>query len=529
MEDSIFKKELLSFLKDTLQIDENDLSKCVSSFNNFDLENYLEALLKDVDLDKFPKYIIPKVHKKFPFNNDFQAINSIKRCFIDNFINHFYKDIDIPNVKITLFTWVMPDGMGDLYCQEKTYKLLDERFKNIDISQIFLVEKNVKLPKFLKNTLIHRYEWNNKIEKQKFSDDIDKTLNSSDIIFQLPTYYPYLDEFNSLKIALGEYGFIISKDFSPMSKNYSLGLGYLEKGIIIDKEIKKDFSKLNKSSHEKLDIKDIDEYEKNNHLFLSYLLNEKSNLLYFQILLKYLEEDKKDIDICVSNFSLFINSLKNESFSSFLKKYNVKDFIVLVDGEKFEKNINSSGKTIRIISIQGLSNTDFINLLSCSYDFVGCRGNYSLTEAISQNKVFFYDGASHTKRFFQDLLAIAENRIKDKFPKSYQFLKLLSSMYDEDYDIEILSDKLSRLLKDEKTITGMKYLNKILQNENRANENICNMIARVTYLLNNPSIQQKESEIIENYILGKIGFPTMMYRIKNLLYPLKDKYERTKF
>ena len=133
-------------------------------------------------------------------------------------------------------------------------------------------------------------------------------LRTSDLVLQLPTFYPFFEELReaveSITFSLpppkwssiGEYGFLESKWYHPQSGNRSMGLHFLEKGVMVkplSHQTEASFSQL--ESHELLQWmfntgtpgpQEIEQYKNEHHFYLAYLTSPIGGAVYLHALAK---------------------------------------------------------------------------------------------------------------------------------------------------------------------------------------------------------------------------------------------------
>jgi hypothetical protein len=575
LDDTKDQKKLKILEKELIEIKltpKKDVFNFIERFNAFSFSTKEKNIEKEIIISKkewkqlnLPKYVIPRIYQHIPrcynrydkkenfIQSEFRNIKDLKRCYIDKALLFCYDKVEIVDGKITLFTWVMPDGIGDLLAQYKTAKIINKKYPSIEISLVVLIKEEEKIPKEFNEfqILIHRYKIIEKkiIDKQKFSSEILQKLRESEVVFQLPTYYPYTEELKKqieeIKLTkplpnwelLGEYGFIKSKFFSPRSISRSMGLHFLEKGIFIEEKVrKKSLDNIDEISNKTflfqifgkkcLKRSEIKRYKEANKLFIAYLKDRKGYLLFLYTIISYLKKDTKNIDICLPNLGLILKDIESLKDSTFLKDHDISQLILHIEGDRCILPISSSGKILRLIQIPKLDFSDFHLLQKISENIIGCCGNQSISEAISLDKIIFYELQSHTRFFIKDFLALAEKRIKN-FPTSCEYIKLLIKAFgydkenealdDEKPDLESIGKRMGDLLSCPETTKGMHKLNKIIQNEFLINHTLSHIIARSQLFYHFPHLKEKEGEIVNSYLNKEKSLKNMLEEVKILL------------
>src|SRR3990167_4847459 len=131
-------------------------------------------------------------------------------------------------------------------------------------------------------------------------------LSKRSAIVQLPTYYPHFDSMvDKLKgmdggtmptiESVGEYGFLESNWFHPKSHNHSMGLHFLEKGVLVRKPLEASWRDI--SNPDLLRMRNPE-----NLFYLAYLSTQIGGAIYLHALLKSLQQDDRSIDLCVPDF-----------------------------------------------------------------------------------------------------------------------------------------------------------------------------------------------------------------------------------
>jgi hypothetical protein len=277
----------------------------------------------------------------------------------------------------------------------------------------------------------------------------------------------------------------------------------------------------------------LSSYRKENRLFTAYLATKSGNEVFLHALLKFLEKDKKNIDLCINNlcFMLFAIDKIKKDFFSFFKKCGVKKVEIVSELGLCVLPVQEKGKILRFIETKQLKQDEFLFLLQISEKFAGCRGDGSFSEAVSLDKVFFYDARSHAKYFLEDLLELSRNRIEN-YPSSIQYLSLFSRTlklsYDADFEKETffqdekklssekIGKKMGKLLQNPLTIEGIEKLNKIIREDYSVNETLCNLVARAVFHYHHPEVEEKENNLIKQFLEGK-SFCDVMQKIRGLL------------
>jgi hypothetical protein len=576
-----FFNNLQSFLYEQIKeyddtsIETDDLSCMIKKYNHINVHQkrvLLEKLLKRsipyaaFKRLKLPEYAFPRMNRGIPISykkendrdiyliNYFADIKSLKKQLIDKSVSCLYSNCSSNRVTVTVFSQVYPDGFGDFFAQLKSADIL--LAMNIKVNLVTIISNTQKIP-----NVDHKYEIyiiNNPKDKtdalhfSEFSDEVKKVLFETDIILQLPTYYRYTEELiKYLKknrkrpfkfISLGEYGFLSTDHFSPISFNRSMGLHFLEKGIFIDNKRKYPFSFIENIDHKVLktilfkNMESINDFKKYRRLFLGYLSSSNGYFVYLLSLLKYLEEDSKDIYVCFVNLGPLFKIFSSEEKFNMLKKYNIKKVKICIENGINEISINNDGKTLVLVELDNISHKDFNILMTVSEDYIGVKGNQSISEAISYDKVFLYNGPYHTISFIKDLIALSRKTL-DKDSSTCKLIDLFYSLLeyqednegnnelvedkyfakDEDIDYEDMAEKIGVLLQDPATYRGFKKLNLFIKKNYDVSLFIDTLIKRTATHLKYPNIEKQENDLLDKFADNKISFENTILNLRRIL------------
>ncbi len=441
-----------------------------------------------------------KAYIKKPFCN----FSSLKRHWIDKTLFLLYANLKVSSLlPVSLFTWVMNDGLGDFYAQKELATLLQESFPHIPFHLITIVHKTTL-------SVIDKATW-------------QKLANSS-MILQFPTYFPdtprILQKLQGIKYEhLAEYGFIEAGWCNPLTPYRSLGLHFLEKGLL--------FSELSlQALPEPLAPR----------FNLAYFATKEGAYIYLHALLKMLENDSRDIDLFLPNISPLLEAMESwiqqgDTFPLF-ERFGIQSVHIYFEDTLCNLSIQPKGKKLQLIQKKDLSKSAFQTLLFHSTDLVACRGDRSFSEVVVSDQLFFYDPPQHSKNFLKDLVAIGENRLQ-KYPSAIEYLKLFlygikveekDTIYvEEEYFYpkiltrEERGDKMGELLQNPKTKEGIRQLHRILRLEHSANEFIKNLVTRSLFHLEYPDIEALEKGQVEAFLLGKKTFSSVILKMKKAI------------
>lgn len=467
---------------------------------------------------------------------NFDHLPSLKRAAISKALFSLYSKTETKG-KVILFTYVMKDGHGDFIAGLEVSRLLSSRLPQIEIEFIALVPEGFSA--HFPNTSLIAYK--EECPLDLIPQEVLERMRAADLILQLPTFYPFthelIEKLKELPAAkpmpkfesVGEYGFVDSSWFHPKSGAYSLGLHFLEKGILTRKACQATWQDVQNER-----LKSWKRAE--NRFYLAYLATPMGGGIYLHALLKSLEEDPCDIDICVPDLNWFFAFYeKQKTAGRPLLEWEVGvSSIDIYFGDKFSSlSLSSKGKKLRLLCPGALSQSDFRALLALSAEWVAIRGNQSFSEAVSQGKVFFYDGRGHSRSFVKDFAAVAENRIRP-FHGALECVRGMVQAFlynlpvqeepwvDETYFQELedwtaIALKIAFALQDPETATGFKQLGKILSEEFSANSFLCHLVQRALFHRLHPYLESLEEENVSKFTRGDLKFRPLISTVSSLI------------
>lgn len=492
---------------------------------------------------------LPRVYRKespavSQVKNHFTNLPQLRLLAAEKAIFRLYADKRPEEAKVSLFSWVLGDGWGDYIAGMESVEILRERFgEDLQLGWVVLFPKRLGSPPTPKAAKTHLIYYDQECPVSSIKGEALEILRTSDLVLQIPTFYPSCVELKTAVeaipfsknppkwISIGEYGFLESNCYHPETKNRSMGLHFLEKGIFIKQDCLSGacFSKM--ESHELLQwmfesqtppLEQIEQYRKEHHFYLAYLTSPIGGAVYLHALAKALEGDVKGIDLCCPDIGWLIRHIETQTKAG-LPVLEMEGISVdlYFQGKVLPLMEKAKGKKkIRIFSPSHLTPADFSLLLSLSGEFVAVRGNQSFSEAVSANKGFFFDGREHARYFLKDLLALAENRI-GTHKSALEALRgmMLAFLYNlpegiEDWVEETdfherqpwkeIALKIGKALQDPDCLIGFKKLNRIIATEHSFNDFLCHLVQRELFLRAHPETAQIEEEAIRPFMEGRL-------------------------
>jgi hypothetical protein len=380
-----------------------------------------------------------------------------------------------------------------------------------------------------------------------FSREDLALLRSADLILQTPTYYPHtkelmtaLEEIPSMRPMpkmemVGEYGYLESSWFHPKSDGFSMGLHFLEKGILV------------KKAQGPVTLDDVENerlrgwLRPKNQLFVAYLTTMIGGAIYLHALLKAEENEKRNIDLCIPDLGWFIQYIemrKQEGRPILEWDLGIHKLEVLFEDQIHSMVISPEGKTVRLLCPGLISQRDFRTLLTLSGDFVAVRGDQSFSEAVSADKVYFYDLREHARYFIKDLLAVAENRII-AHPTSLTLFRCMAkallhnlpeqegewvdeTFFQEKEEWSAIAFELGLALQKGDTAIGCKQLNEILKREFSAAPFLCQLVERALFHRIYPEIEKIEKEEMDLFLSGTQSYLQTIAAVRECLHDTRS-------
>ena len=516
-------------------------------------EKLLTALHTSVNREKLqaigiPSKCLPPITRGFPQligdrdpdypKGYFCDLPSLKRQFIDKALLHLYRSTTPhKESKIVILTWVIGDGFGDYSAQLETAKILSSVVPNVAIALITLISKDARFPRetspFKQYILRYRdlgEKWN-EIACESLSPELLNELSSACLILQIPTYYPNTHEIipSGPKYELfGEGGWLDSPRFNPHSGARCMGLHYLEKGIYI-KEMPSS-AVASKQLNKRLSSILFGELSLKNYLHshsfnCAYTYPEGGLYLYIHTLLKSLEDESMQIDIALFDLTHLLNHMQALYFPLF-KKTGVKEVVIHFQETRTSIPVAPTGKMVRLIHLDTLSNEECLAMVAFSDRLVGCKADGSISEAVSANKPFFLDPPRHKLELIRDLIALTKHYLPNN-TALLSYLELFLS-YPNNRLIEeraLLSfpflqeigEKMGSLLKDPSVSSGMLKLCHILQSDYAVNPVLQNLTLRALTHKAHPHIELLEKDLLDAFLHGDTPLHEALAGLKDSL------------
>jgi hypothetical protein len=347
------------------------------------------------------------------------------------------------SLHLSLLTWVISDGWGDLFTQLEAAHLIHAHFPHFKLTLFTLIHQERTPPccehPFEQVLISYSGKLNGPISHSPFSREQLLILSRSDLLIEMPTAFPRIDELlasltpTPSYLRLGENSMIDSVLYHPTTPAWSMGLHFLEKGIFIKTLplIENDLPLRDQNLRHLLlsPFEDVANYRKHRRFQLAYTKSYRGLYLYLVAVLSSLADDPRDLDICLFQAPLLAQVLHRQfqdplslEFPLF-QQWNIGEFHLYISPHFTHVSISSSGKRVRFIHCDQIAHDDQLLLTSFTDHLIGATGDQSVLEAIATGCPFFYDPPSFKRAFLIDLCHIAEKKLS-AFPSLGQFLRL---------------------------------------------------------------------------------------------------------
>jgi len=444
---------------------------------------------EDFNSLSLPPFTRCKISSLLPKSLTFCSFSELAFGVFDKALLYKYKDFSLnTQKKLIFFTWVIPSGLGDLSMQIHIANMIKTIHPELPIELISIVHETSFIPEPLKSTLPHHIIRYNHPHPPTFSSEITSLLREAFSVIEIPTAY---FDFPSLKkliqqdnttppiiSRIGQYGFIGTEDYHPSTKERSMGLHFLEKGVIV--------------------LESVPPQKRNLDSYFAYLITKNGMLTYIHSILLHRMKDQKDLTLLIPNIDRLLPILQEIDFTSYgIKNIVIKDFphISLLD-------YNKKGKTISIEHVKNLHPKEVLHYMSTSNPFVGIRGDGSFTECLSTDALFFYDALDHALPFLTDLTYIAQNELMPYYSLGEYLLHLVNTKADPYKRAKAIAE----LLDDPSLYYGMEKLGTLLKTYYRCNETLDHIIRQNFAFYQDPSLKEREEALFRDFIDQKIPF-----------------------
>lgn len=429
-----------------------------------------------------------------PLKNTFSNFSDLVFQLVDKAVLSTFANVKIEKKQsLILFSWVIPSGLGDLSMQIHIANIIHKKIPHLDLQLVTVVEQQAKIPKSLTSPLPHHFVYYSHPKEATFTSSILKLMQKAFCILEIPTPYFGMDRLQKQLqksapcpefIRVGEYGFIDTDEYNPSTRNRSMGLHFLEKGIVT----------LDPMKEQKRDL----------NTYFAYLIKIPGVLTYLYTILLSRNKDKEDLKIIVPNLDRIVQAITEIDFT----QLNVQSITIDDKENSSTKKVQNSGKNITFIQQKNLSQKDVMHLMNTSNPFVGVRGDGSFTECFATNSLFFYDALDHAIPFLQDLLHLVRNHLYPYF-SLYNFIDM---QIKKQMDPKKRAETICECLADPNLAIGMKKLHDLIREKYSFNDPLIWIIKQAYTYHKEPTLKEAFNKKLGQYCEKKITLKTLLSR-----------------
>lgn len=431
-----------------------------------------------------------------------------------NFYLKLYQESNLQFKKeIIVLTQVLNDGLGDYYAASEAARVIKASFPQ---QKICLIPVFCSAEQSQKVSLPKKMDYHICQAGEACPPKIIERIKNASFVLEIPWK---VDVFTSRDISairdtmkferkyfyIAEYG----------SLNHGMGLEYQDEGIFIKKVPSKSSMNVLKTKALKRDLfgkevisEDvIKEYFQQHELFFSYLPEEKKIMrMFLYTIASSLRSQNKIIDI-ISHLS----PLDEEIDFQFLKEQGIAaiEFINKDSSLNVKKEIAEEGKLVRVFNPFPLPQKDLHILMINSHLLTGCTGDQSFSEAISFNKLPFYEFKTHKQLFFWHFLRLAEMELDSEENSLVEYLTALMQNIEinnlSEEEIKKNSMVIGKMINDPTLFEAVQKLDRIIQEKFSFNETLKAIVAQKIFHEKFPKFARLEQEIIGQVCSEKIS------------------------
>jgi hypothetical protein len=425
--------------------------------------------------------------------------------------------------------FVASDGLGDYYQILETAKILQKYFTCI----VGVVARVDQLPKRKKMLSLPDPSKFRVAIYDAFADKTNVARQAADQLFQQASmiietphrqlcylYHDFSGDLNPTKVKVHEYDY--DKDIGYPIENrpwehVAMGLGAFTLGIVIKEPNEvPGISALNDLALKELLLGKASaepDYYNGYHLIFGYLKIEDEHFsfrgdLFIQDFIfsccLALSKDPKHIDIvCPVKRVLNANwPSEDENHADFdceaLQKAGIQTIQLFHKSATGQLTLveqigSGDGKMLRLINPFPLSNGDMQILIKASYRYAGCTGDLSFSEAISYEKLPWYQIMGHKRHSFRAFRDLANGARELR-----RYLTLLPNIGKRGEDVMAPGTCMGQ----EKTITQMEQLCALIKKHYCFNPVLIDLVYRNRGRDRYPEIKALEDRLLGDYLAG---------------------------
>lgn len=460
-----------------------------------------------------PSSALPNIHSGLPVElseagqlvvkKSFCNLPLIKKHLYAKAFASIYKD-NLHQLNITLFTWVMTDGLGDLIAHFEVSSLL----KGHHLKHVVLIPKKFNFVSgwpSLAGVKIAFYDGLEELESCLEDEEVKSALKCAECILQIPTCYPFWQsrgwrrQLKNKLHAFGQYGFIDSSWAHPACLNTDcLGLHSLEKGVLI-----KSMPPQHPDTWGLVDgkIQNMLTSPRNNNIVFvfAYLLSVRGAWVYLHLLLLSLKDLlRPQIELAVPDARHLAHLILSKKID--WKELRVKRVELALPEGQITLEVGVEGKTFKVVHLGPIDSESAKAMISLSKGIVACRGDQSFSEVISIGKPFFYDPPQHSQPFLHSLKVIAKQLTSACLN---DWIQLSIDCLQTNIMLETLADRARDALFNDR---AFKELGSLIQNNYSANAYIQQVITRKAIHRMEPDLADKEEKLLTSFYRDECGF-----------------------
>lgn len=429
-----------------------------------------------------------------------------------------YDSFNVRGKKIVVTGEVSSDGWGDYFQMWLTANNLAKTMPEIsvlisaELTNRQLPPQAPKAPQNVENLILIDSDEAKKRE-------VENKLKKADLLISIPHgYAPNPGKKPVLRVE--EYG------FNPNAE-YALGLSVASNKIVgIPLTVVSKAESIQELSHTSLRDHLLDE---NRPFYVGYLKeeqasNERHRAGFVLAAAAVQNTLSADIDIvCPFND---INELDINS----LQKLNIGRVVLLErdrNSELKEKQfvaVSPAGREIRILNPFPISNEDWMLLLKFCEPLVGCTGDMSFSEVISNKKIPFYQIRWHKVEFMEQLIEFCGFDYHEDYNRFHRVLKLFNDCLVENSKSTDLPENflaIGRLVDEQLVSECQKFANRIEQHY-CANAILASRVKRELAYAQYPELKKIENEIFTKWENGEITLQKAREMISYHLYTIAE-------
>jgi hypothetical protein len=330
-----------------------------------------------------------------------------------------------------------------------------------------------------------------------------RVVESADVVFDMPNmvHPSIIRSENTIRV------------FEPGTKVFRsepgifMGASDLSNGFLIPKPLSDDEKSF--SNFESLSLRDFllegfsdtPSYLSDTRLDLCYMKRKELKLNYVLSLCVALKEfPQQKLDIIIDLES--IRDFSSPDFSEFLSELGIQKvefYKLAADGTyRCEDTIPyaSCGKVVRIINPFPLSHRD-MRIIMANSSSIGCTGDVSFSEAISEKKLINYEVRLHKEQFFHDLMQLATAPLRLSSP-FFDYLKLLEQRNRRPLDLKLI-EEIGSLMASSEVHAHAEIFYNFIHTHYRFNEMLIDLVKRERPLQEHPEILTCEQTLFSEF------------------------------